>query len=170
MTRLYDGKKIAEITMNVWNGNGYTPDFSLDFFEVGALPYDEEKEAYVVDDVDYCIEQANDWKDSNGDFVNDEPNPDNNVDVYVREVTNTTTQEYVILEWINMECFDIVVPAENDEEAIAWADKEFASLTDVDEFALLHGDYTDNAIDTETARVVKEYVYPAGLVFKVEDK
>lgn len=53
MTRLTDGRKIAEITMNVWDGTGYTPDFSLDFFEVGALPYDEERDAYVVDDIDY---------------------------------------------------------------------------------------------------------------------
>lgn len=79
------------------------------------------------------------------------------------------TQEYVIIEWINAECFDIVVPAENDEEAIEWADKEFASLTDVDEFVLYHGDYVDNAIDTETARIVKEYCGHVGPVLKVEE-
>lgn len=80
------------------------------------------------------------------------------------------TQEYVIIEWINAECFDIVVPAENDEEAIEWADKEFASLTDVDEFVLYHGDYTDNAIDTETARIVKEYCGHVGQVLNVEGR
>lgn len=79
-------------------------------------------------------------------------------------------KEYVVLEWINTECFDIVVPAENDEEAIAWADKEFASLDDADEFVLYHGDFTDNAIDTKTARIVKEYCGHAGLVINVEGR
>lgn len=32
MTRLTDGKKIAEIEMMVWEGSGYTPDWSYDFF------------------------------------------------------------------------------------------------------------------------------------------
>ena len=79
-------------------------------------------------------------------------------------------KEYVILEWINAEGFDIVVPAENDEKAIEWADKEFASLDDVDEFVLYHGDYTDNAIDTETARIVKEYCGHVGPVLNVEGR
>lgn len=58
MTRLTDGKKTVEIEMKKWNGSGYDPDWSEDFFEVGQVPYDEEKEAYIVKDVDYCIEQA----------------------------------------------------------------------------------------------------------------
>lgn len=58
MTRLTDGKKTVEIEMKKWNGSGYDPDWSADFFEVGQAPYDEEKEAYVVENVDYCIEQA----------------------------------------------------------------------------------------------------------------
>lgn len=48
MTRLTDGKKTAEIEMMVWEDNGYTPDWSGDFFETGSLEYDEELEAYKV--------------------------------------------------------------------------------------------------------------------------
>lgn len=70
MTRFTDGKKTIEIELMVWSdeSGGYSPDFSADFFEVGQLDRDTEKDAYVVEDVDYCIEQANDWKNSEGDF------------------------------------------------------------------------------------------------------
>ena len=74
-TRLTDGKRTVEIVMNLWTGSQYTPDFSADFFEAGALDYDEEKEAYVVEDVDYCIEQAEDWENSRGDYAEDEDCP-----------------------------------------------------------------------------------------------
>lgn len=80
--RLTDGKRTINIEMQVWEENGctgYGPDFSLDFFNAGDLPYDEEKELYIVDDVDYCIDQANDWKNSIGDFSCDVPNENNAV-------------------------------------------------------------------------------------------
>lgn len=83
MTRLTDGKKTAEISMTEWTGNGYTPDWSNDFFEVGALKYNPETEAYEVEDVEYCVEQAQDWAAAKGDYREDEDvNTDNrSVDV-----------------------------------------------------------------------------------------
>lgn len=77
MTKLMDSKRIIEITMQEWAFGQYNPDWSNDFFDVGALPYDEEHEAYIVKDVDYCIEMALDWKYARGDFREDvEVNPD----------------------------------------------------------------------------------------------
>lgn len=74
MIRLIDRNRTAEITMQEWNGNQYTPDFSADFFEA---PYDVESDTYIVADVDYCIDMAIDWKHSRGDFMQDEEvNPD----------------------------------------------------------------------------------------------
>ena len=71
MTRLKDRTtgEIVEIEMKTWkeDQSQYTIDWSNDFFEVGSLKRDEEAEAYLVDDVEYCIEQANDWKMSRGD-------------------------------------------------------------------------------------------------------
>ena len=162
MTRLTDGRKIAEITMNVWDGTGYTPDFSLDFFEVGALPYDEKMDAYVVDDVDYCVEYAMDWKNSKGDFYDDEPNPDNNVDVYVEEI-----KKYVILDWVDNDAFEEEVEADNDQDAIADAYAKWESLADSDKthrlnFTLYYGYLTeDGAIDTDRSDVVAEFAYGA---------
>ena len=66
-----DGKKKVKIRMMYWTGDGYTPDCSNDFFEAGGLPRDEETDAYLVDDVDYCIDQAKDWKNRTGDFYYD---------------------------------------------------------------------------------------------------
>lgn len=63
-----DGKRTVSITMQVWTGSQYTPDFSLDFFEAGGLPHDEENDCYRVPDVDYCVNQAEDWKNGTGDF------------------------------------------------------------------------------------------------------
>ena len=72
--KLYDGNKMVDIQMNNWTGNDFTPDWSNDFFDAGNLPYDEELDAYMVEDVDYCIEQAMDWKNADGDFY--EPDAD----------------------------------------------------------------------------------------------
>ena len=79
--KLTDGKKTVEIRMVVWEGSNYGPDWSLDFFEAGGLPYDSETDTYTVNDVDYCIEQAEDWCDSKGDFAGDEPSENNMVSV-----------------------------------------------------------------------------------------
>lgn len=75
--KLTDGKKTIEIQMKVWDkyNGGYGPDWSRDFFDAGCLPHDEETEVYTVQDVDYCIEQANEWA-----------NEDENNDVFVEEL------------------------------------------------------------------------------------
>lgn len=64
---LTDRTRIIKIEMRVWKDGGYMPDWSNDFFESGCLPYDEDIDASVVDDVDYCIEQAQEWEDESDD-------------------------------------------------------------------------------------------------------
>ena len=71
--KISDGKKTVEIMMQHWNGSGYDPDFSEEFFDSGELEYDEEEDAYKVDDVDYCIDQATDCKNCTGDFSDNDP-------------------------------------------------------------------------------------------------
>ena len=46
-----------------WKGANYSEDWSQDFFEIGGLQYDEEHEAYIVQDTEYCLDQAFDWKE-----------------------------------------------------------------------------------------------------------
>ena len=77
--KITDGKKTVKIRMMVWQGSGYSPDWSQDFFDAGLLPYDDENDVYKVGNVDYCIEQAYDWRDSKGDFKDDIPNDNNTV-------------------------------------------------------------------------------------------
>lgn len=77
MIKLMDSKRIIEITMQEYVFGQYRPDWSNDFFEVGFLPYDDEHNAYIVDDVDCCIDRALDWKHARDDFQEDiEINPD----------------------------------------------------------------------------------------------
>lgn len=84
--KMTDGNRTIEITMKTWNGTGYTPDFSNDFFVAGSLSrvwVDRlNEEVFFVEDVSYCIDCANDWKNSQGDFCCDEPNENNFVFVY----------------------------------------------------------------------------------------
>lgn len=77
--KITDGKKTVEIKMIVWDETRYTPDWSADFFQAGSLPYNEYTDTYTVKDVDYCIDQALDWRDSKGDFSDAEPNENNTV-------------------------------------------------------------------------------------------
>ena len=86
MTILIDNTKAVEITLREWDCDslGYGPDWSNDFFEVGALKsVDGLDDAYWVDDVDYCVEQANDMVAGDGDFAVDGPQPCQCVDVTV---------------------------------------------------------------------------------------
>lgn len=71
MTKFTDGKVTKGITLKVWQDGQWSPSFESDFFDVGGLPYDEETDTYTVDDVDYLIDQANDWKEGVGDYVDD---------------------------------------------------------------------------------------------------
>ena len=71
--KMTDGKKTIEIEMKSWNGSGYTADWSLDFFNAGGLEYDEDTDIFIVDDVDHCVEQANDCINHVGDFFDGEP-------------------------------------------------------------------------------------------------
>lgn len=83
MTRLIDNNKAVEISIREWDeeNSQYGPDWSADFFEVGGLKTVSEPElAYIVDDVDYCIEYANDMVAGEGDFAGD-PQPNQFVDV-----------------------------------------------------------------------------------------
>ena len=65
MAKLYDGTRTVEIEMYKRD----FPDYSDDFFNTAALPYDEDHDARKVDDVDYCIDQARDWKLCQGDHA-----------------------------------------------------------------------------------------------------
>lgn len=80
---LKDATKLVKIELMIWNGNGYTPDFANDFFDAGILPYDAEHDAYIVNDVDYCIEQALDWKYARGDFYGEDETPADDKSVFV---------------------------------------------------------------------------------------
>lgn len=79
------GRK-ANVTMKIWDRYGWSPDWSNDFFEAGSLEYDEDDETCLVDDIDYCIEQANDWRMSQGDYS----------DVVFEE----DEEPYVFVEWL----------------------------------------------------------------------
>lgn len=88
MIRLIDNSKAVEISIREWDDEsiGYGPDWSADFFEVGNLESIDAPEldcspAYIVNDVDYCIEQANDMVAGIGDFAEYGPQPNQVVDV-----------------------------------------------------------------------------------------
>jgi hypothetical protein len=79
--KITDGKKTVEIRIQRWNGSGYDPDWSNDYFTAGALPYNEDTDTYTVDNVDYCIDAANSadeegacctYDAESGEFVRDE--------------------------------------------------------------------------------------------------
>lgn len=60
MVRLFDDKICADIMIKRWEGNGYSCDISADYYDVGGLEYDSEKDAYRVKDVQYCIDILDD--------------------------------------------------------------------------------------------------------------
>ena len=87
MSKFTDGKKTIEITMKVWQDGQYSPSIENDFFEVGALTYDESIDAYHVGDLDYLVESALDWKYAVGDFCADEDVVSDDRRVWVDDVS-----------------------------------------------------------------------------------
>lgn len=94
MIRLIDDKKVVEISLREWDEENmqYGSDWAADFFEVGNLKTVEDDEcaydpAYVVHDVDYCVEQANDMVAGEGDFAGE---PQSNLFVDVTELDRGT--------------------------------------------------------------------------------
>ena len=70
MTKFTDNTRTVQISMT---DKSTGCDWEHDFFQVGSLSYDEEKEAYIVDDVDYLIDQAKDYIAGTGDFAYETP-------------------------------------------------------------------------------------------------
>ena len=62
MIRLTDGYATVTVEMTTWDKRNqcYTPDRACEFFDVGVLPLDLSTQAYKVEDVNYCLEQARD--------------------------------------------------------------------------------------------------------------
>ncbi len=67
--RLVDkNNMVMDIKLRMWDGTQYSPDFSSDFFDAGSLPFIDGLNAHFVEDVDYCRDQAMDWKNAEGDY------------------------------------------------------------------------------------------------------
>ena len=95
MSKFFDGNKLMEITLSTWEGNGYSPRWEDDFFNVGGLPRIELDEyIYIVKDVDYLVEQANDMIDGKGDWNEYEPNDNIALVDLEEEVTEELLREY----------------------------------------------------------------------------
>lgn len=88
MVRLIDNSKAVEISIREWDeeSHEYGLDWSANFFTVGNMgsidgPEPDCIPVYIVEDVDYCIEQANDMVAGIGDFDISGPQPNQVVDV-----------------------------------------------------------------------------------------
>lgn len=85
--RLTDGKKIVDVQIRRWiEGFGYGPDWSHDFFGTDESVYDAELEAYVVYDLEYCIDYAREEARVKYDAEFGICMPDEDVHVIVEEV------------------------------------------------------------------------------------
>lgn len=81
--KLTDGKATIEITMTTWDAPRacYTPDISANFFADGHADYDRDVDAYIVADLDYCIEQARAWAAYAGDYADDDYEGERSIDI-----------------------------------------------------------------------------------------
>lgn len=77
MVYLTDGKETVGIALMTWDEScgEWSNDISGDFFQVGSLEFDVESDAYIVHDVLYCIEQADEWRDGVGDYSEEGVDP-----------------------------------------------------------------------------------------------
>lgn len=87
--KMTDGKRTVDITIRHWNGSGFDPEWSNDYFNKSGLPYDAETDTYTVPDVQYCIDMA---KSTDGEGacvrfdLDGNPEPDEDMCVDVEEL------------------------------------------------------------------------------------
>lgn len=91
MKRMTDGHKTAEITMEYFDeAQQRWIDIAEDFFADGQLHETVDgTDTIIVDDVDYCIDQARDWENGRGDYCYDDittEDGDSARSVYVDEI------------------------------------------------------------------------------------
>ena len=73
MIRLTDGQKTISVEMKIRISDfEYGRDFSHEFFNVDNLRCDEKTGVYVVPDIQYCIDQVEDWMNAREKFHGDE--------------------------------------------------------------------------------------------------
>jgi len=94
--RLTDGTRMVEIEMVVRDGNTVSADWSRDFYD--SAKYDEGLDAYLVDDVNYAIGQAMDWKYASGDFQETDDGDYWNRNVYVDGVYMTDKEREDLID------------------------------------------------------------------------
>ena len=86
--KMTDGTRTIVIEIRRWNGTGYDPDWSMDYFGAGSMAYNVDADCYIVQDVQYCIDMAKSasedgacYRKLNGDIVRD-----NDMQVFVWDV------------------------------------------------------------------------------------
>ena len=132
-----DGKKTTEITMKVWdvarNEWKYAGEnLANDFFNVGALPISNEG-VYVVSDVDYCIEEAQDWEQCIGDHRDDDG--DGNGRILAVEDHDVTAEDIACVlrhsgEWDMDLCAELCKMADMADEWEAADDTSYEDVLD----------------------------------------
>ena len=68
MVAIDKSRRKVEIEICKWELTRYGTDISTDIFDAGMLEFDANEEAYIVDDCEYLVECANDWKKGIGDY------------------------------------------------------------------------------------------------------
>ena len=94
-----DGRKTVRLSMSEWDDEnpGYGPELADDLMESGSLPIVGEYQddlVYGVEDVDYCVDYANDIKNGTGDSVEAGPQP--NLTIEVEEIEDYVQQPVVV--------------------------------------------------------------------------
>lgn len=106
MTVFTDHKRTVDLKLQNWDGDNWSPDWSLDFWNVGDLknlnddsdvwPEDglyaallekhdlsASEPVYEVEDIDYLIDYANDMINGEGDYAD---NPSPNTSLFATEL------------------------------------------------------------------------------------
>lgn len=73
MTRFTDGHRTALIEMQVWHNDNCSPDLSQDILADAIHGFSFEHDAYLVNDLDWLVDYANEWLNHTGDFYYDDP-------------------------------------------------------------------------------------------------
>lgn len=128
--KMTDGRRTVDITICRWNGNGYDPDWSRDYFSdvvVHGISYDIEKDLWTVRDVDYCIMMAMStdeegarckWDEETETYIEDV-----DMEVWVEELGEMEC-EVAFDRWTAEYPYDEKICDASDDELLDWAEND----------------------------------------------
>lgn len=125
--RITDGTLFANVTMQIWDGNSYSPDFAEDIIDYDV--YDSNAEAYGISGtLEDVLNYLEDWKEYQDEATINAGEHEPGERVYSFEVEPF----YMVYDDCGTEVFEDIISSDSEADVIAEVDHTWDRMTKTD--------------------------------------